>query len=62
MEGKQERALEEFVGQQGDALRQRRPPETRLLDGHGGGDPRAADSASAVEVRPVLLVPASTGT
>ena len=36
-------------------LRQSRPPETQLLDGHDGGDPRAADSASAVEVRPVLL-------
>lgn len=34
---------------------QRRPSEIRLADAHDGGDPRSADSASAVELRPVLL-------
>lgn len=34
---------------------QRRPPEIRLADAHDDGDPRAADSVAAVEIRPVLL-------
>ena len=35
--------------------RQRRPAEIRLVDAHDDGDPRAADTTSAVEIRPVLL-------
>jgi RNA polymerase sigma-70 factor (sigma-E family) len=35
--------------------RQRRPAEVRLADAHDDGDPRAADTTSAVEIRPVLL-------
>jgi RNA polymerase sigma-70 factor (sigma-E family) len=35
--------------------RQRRPAEIRLVEAHDDGDPRSADSASAVELRPVLL-------
>ena len=35
--------------------RQRRPPEVRLAGAHDDGDLRAADTASAVEIRPVLL-------
>ena len=34
---------------------QRRPTEIRLVESHDDGDPRSADSASAVELRPVLL-------
>ena len=34
---------------------QRRPAEIRLVEAHDDGDPRSADSASAVELRPVLL-------
>jgi RNA polymerase sigma-70 factor (sigma-E family) len=36
--------------------RRRRPPAVQLLDAHDRGDPRAADTASAVELRPVLLL------
>jgi RNA polymerase sigma-70 factor (sigma-E family) len=35
--------------------RRRRPAEIRLVDAHDDGDPRAADTTSAVEIRPVLL-------
>jgi RNA polymerase sigma-70 factor (sigma-E family) len=38
-----------------DRLRRRRVPETRLAEGHDDGDPRSADSAEAVELRPVLF-------
>ena len=36
-------------------IRQRRPRAVRLVDAHDQGDPRTADSVSAVELRPVLL-------
>jgi RNA polymerase sigma-70 factor (sigma-E family) len=39
-------------------LQRRQVPQIRLIEGvegHDGGDPRSADSASAVELRPVLL-------
>jgi len=38
------------------ARRQRRQvPQIQLIEDHDGGDPRSDDSASAVELRPVLL-------
>jgi RNA polymerase sigma-70 factor (sigma-E family) len=40
--------------------RQRRPRETGLLDGYDGTDPRSADPAAAVELRPVLLAALGT--
>jgi len=36
-------------------LKRRQVPQIRLVEGHDDGDPRSADSASAVELRPVLL-------
>jgi RNA polymerase sigma-70 factor (sigma-E family) len=36
-------------------LQRRQVPQIRLIEDHDSGDPRSADSASAVELRPVLL-------
>jgi len=36
-------------------LQRRQVPQIRLVEGHDGGDLRSADSASAIELRPVLL-------
>src|ERR1700744_6316883 len=36
-------------------VKRRQVPEIRLAEGHDDSDPRSADSASAAELRPVLL-------
>jgi RNA polymerase sigma-70 factor (sigma-E family) len=48
------RVIHNIVIDQG-RLRQRQVPEVRLAEGHDDRDPRSADSASAVELRPALF-------
>jgi RNA polymerase sigma-70 factor (sigma-E family) len=48
------RVMHNIVIDQARAQR-RRPQSVRLVDGYDPGDPQTADSATAVELRPVLL-------
>jgi RNA polymerase sigma-70 factor (sigma-E family) len=48
------RVMHNIVIDQG-RLKRRQVPETRLAEGHDDSDPRSADSAAAVELRPVLF-------
>jgi RNA polymerase sigma-70 factor (sigma-E family) len=48
------RVMHNIVIDQG-RLKRRQVPETRLAEGHDDGDPRSADSAEAVELRPTLF-------
>jgi RNA polymerase sigma-70 factor (sigma-E family) len=48
------RVMHNIVIDQG-RLKQRQVSQVRLAEGHDDGDPRSADSAEAVELRPVLF-------
>jgi len=48
------RVMHNIVIDQG-RVKQRQVPEIRLAEGHDDGDPRSADSAEAVELRPALF-------
>jgi hypothetical protein len=54
----QERAFEEFVARSGDG--QLQPTQVELAEAHDDRDPRAQDSAAAIELRRSAARPTSS--